>query len=69
MRKPSVRPKLLQAQNSVDLSFDENPFEEENEDLDELEVNDARIFPLRHFIKEKKKSFSSDFIEGTTKSR
>lgn len=45
MRKPSVRPKLLQTQNSVDLSFDENPFEEENEDLDELEVKDARLFP------------------------
>lgn len=38
MRKPSTRPRLIHAQNSVDLSFDENPFEEENEDLDELEV-------------------------------
>lgn len=38
LRKPSVRPKLMLSQNSVDLSFDENPFEEENEDLDELEV-------------------------------
>ncbi|XP_011269913.1 capon-like protein isoform X2 [Camponotus floridanus] len=43
MRKPSVRPKLLQAQNSVDLSFDENPFEEENEDLDELESQAMRV--------------------------
>lgn len=42
MRK-SVRPKLMiHAQNSLDLSFDENPFEEENDDLDELEVKGAR---------------------------
>lgn len=47
LRKPT-RPKLVLAQNSVDLSFDENPFEEENEDLDELEVK-----PL----------FNRDFIE------
>jgi len=38
LRKPSIRPRLIHAQNSIDLSFDENPFEEENEDLDELEV-------------------------------
>lgn len=37
-RRSLVRPKLILAHNSVDLSFDENPFEEENEDLDELEV-------------------------------
>lgn len=65
MRKPSMRPKMLHAQNSVDLSFDENPFEEENEDLDELEVKDARIFSstfyfkkIRYFIKEQQISMS-----------
>jgi hypothetical protein len=40
-RKSLIRPKLIFAQNSVNLSFDENPFEEENEDLDELEVKSA----------------------------
>lgn len=65
MRKPSMRPKMLHAQNSVDLSFDENPFEEENEDLDELEVKDARISSstfyfkkIRYFIKEQQISMS-----------
>ncbi|XP_011686854.1 PREDICTED: capon-like protein isoform X2 [Wasmannia auropunctata] len=43
MRKPSTRPRLIHAQNSVDLSFDENPFEEENEDLDELESQAMRV--------------------------
>ncbi|XP_011166024.2 capon-like protein isoform X2 [Solenopsis invicta] len=43
LRKPSVRPKLMLSQNSVDLSFDENPFEEENEDLDELESQAMRV--------------------------
>ncbi|KMQ94781.1 carboxyl-terminal pdz ligand of neuronal nitric oxide synthase protein [Lasius niger] len=43
MRKPSTRHKLLHAQNSIDLSFDENPFEEENEDLDELESQAMRV--------------------------
>lgn len=38
IRKPLPRLKLMHTQNSVDLSFDENPFEEENDDLDELEV-------------------------------
>lgn len=38
IRKPLSRPKLSHTQNSIDLSFDENPFEEENDDLDELEV-------------------------------
>lgn len=41
MRKPVPRLKLIHTQNSVDLSFDENPFEEENDDLDELEVKGA----------------------------
>lgn len=40
-RKPVPRLKLLHTQSSVDLSFDENPFEEENDDLDELEVTGA----------------------------
>ncbi|XP_011337833.1 capon-like protein isoform X3 [Ooceraea biroi] len=42
-RKSLIRPKLILAQNSVDLSFDENPFEEENEDLDELESQAMRV--------------------------
>ncbi|XP_018374491.1 PREDICTED: capon-like protein isoform X2 [Trachymyrmex cornetzi] len=43
LRKPSTRPRLIHAQNSIDLSFDENPFEEENEDLDELESQAMRV--------------------------
>ncbi|XP_032665802.1 capon-like protein isoform X2 [Odontomachus brunneus] len=43
MRKPLPRLKLLHTQNSVDLSFDENPFEEENDDLDELESQAMRV--------------------------
>lgn len=43
MRKPSMRSKLLHSQNSFDLSFDENPFEEENENLDELEVKCSSV--------------------------
>ncbi|KAL6263488.1 hypothetical protein P5V15_006279 [Pogonomyrmex californicus] len=43
IRKPSTRPRLIHAQNSIDLSFDENPFEEENEDLDELESQAMRV--------------------------
>ncbi|XP_018057851.1 PREDICTED: dystrophin-like protein 1 isoform X2 [Atta colombica] len=43
LRKPSIRPRLIHAQNSIDLSFDENPFEEENEDLDELESQAMRV--------------------------
>ncbi|XP_012525968.1 capon-like protein isoform X2 [Monomorium pharaonis] len=43
LRKPSTRSRLLLAQNSVDHSFDENPFEEENENLDELESQAMRV--------------------------
>lgn len=57
IRRPSARPpKLLHAQNSIDLSFDENPFEEENEDLDELEVKNHRAH--------KKIVSFYDFVEG-----
>lgn len=51
MRKPSTRSRLLHTQNSIDLSFDENPFEEENEDLDELEVKiSIRVTRVLYFI-------------------
>lgn len=53
MRKPSTRSKLLHSQNSFDLSFDENPFEEENENLDELEVKYRSSF--QDLIRKKKK--------------
>ncbi|EFN86032.1 capon-like protein isoform X2 [Harpegnathos saltator] len=43
MRKSLPRLKLMHTQNSVDLSFDENPFEEENDDLDELESQAMRV--------------------------
>jgi len=63
MRKPSTRPRLIHAQNSIDLSFDENPFEEENEDLDELEVKslfDRNISFIEH---EEMNIFLNDLIE------
>ncbi|XP_014486785.1 PREDICTED: capon-like protein isoform X2 [Dinoponera quadriceps] len=43
LRKPVPRLKLIHTQNSVNLSFDENPFEEENDDLDELESQAMRV--------------------------
>lgn len=43
LRKPLGRPKLMYAQSSIDSTFDENPFEEENDDLDELEVKTIYI--------------------------
>jgi len=66
MRKPSTRPRLIHAPNSVDLSFDENPFEEENEDLDELEVKSLfgrNISFIEQEMNEEMNIFLNDLIE------
>ncbi|XP_076385383.1 uncharacterized protein LOC100882661 isoform X2 [Megachile rotundata] len=48
LRKPFGKPKppplqLARSTSSVDFSFDENPFEEENDDLEELESQAMRV--------------------------
>lgn len=49
LRKPFGKPKppplqLTRSTGSVDFNFDENPFEEENDDLEELEVKVTTMF-------------------------